>query len=583
MKCFFRTITYAVTCLALMGAVLSPLAAQTVNREELEENQAAVNFINYEGAHDAIDTVEQIRAIGYDLGTAVRDGAAQAGGNTRYFVFHCVADPDEDKYDADVFGLGIDVGVDHIRNLRLIIQGYLEGAYGYSTADAALLSRFVTVYNAVFRGDWDFFNNRYKTVVLENLVQERAGLSIRYDEWPGQTLMTIPLGTGIPGSLGAIDTSGLTDPNVIDSMRGEEGRGVEDRQGMVELKEKEAEEAGQSAAQQREAIREQEITIARDNAENAAAQQRIQQQQQQAQQRQQQARQDEAAGRISPEESQRQQREAQQRQDELAQQERQAEEQRRDIEERQRAVEEQRLQAEADQQRADQKTQEAQQERQQIAQDQQEMIESGSTAGAAPGSTPGSTPPAGGTAVASAGSAANDGTASPPAATPAAAAPPAAGGGAAGILGATIQQSKLVLGQIVKLDPADGSTLQSSPINTINARTITFSGSRIFAIAGKKGGIRLVEINPGTLEVLNQGADNLSPNSLLWTSGNDIYAIALVSGKAYLARFGQDLSLQARTEMVVHPFASCLVQGGKVLTQDTKGNPLILDAQTLKK
>ncbi|MDR2313205.1 MAG: hypothetical protein LBE02_01565 [Spirochaetaceae bacterium] len=573
MKSSLRIVIWA----ALFFTALSGLSAQNVNREELERNQGTVNFINYEGPHSRIDTVEQIRNIGVELGRAVKNGAGRAGALNRYFVIHCVGDPDGDKFDADVFGLGVDVGVDHIRNLRLIIQGYLQGAYDYSAGDAALLARYVTIYNAVFRGDWDFFTGRYKTLVVENLVPEKAGLSIRYDEWPGQTLMTIPLGTGSPGSLSAIDTSGLTDPSVIDSMRRDEGRGIDERQGMVELKEREADEANQTATLQREAIAEEEKNIVRDQETSSQAQQRIEQEyrltqeqrqeaqrrQQEAQRQQEQARQDEEAGRISrqeaqqrqqeaqrqQQEAQRQQQEAQQRQQELEREQQANQQQQQELAQREAQQEQLRREAEAAQQRADQKTQEAQQERRQIAQDQQEMIESGSAAG---------------TTVASAVN-------------------PAANRN--NLLAASILQTSSALGRLVRVDSSNGQTVQSSRMNTLNTRTVVLSGSRIFAIAGinqGNGAIRLVEINPDTLEMLKQGDDDIHQNSLLWTNGTNFYAITVENGKNYLARFDASLVKQAQSSVEVHSYGSCIFQGDRILTQKADGAPLLLNAQTLR-
>ncbi|MCL1814775.1 MAG: hypothetical protein FWG27_02995 [Treponema sp.] len=584
MKSPFRTALWAV----LFFVFISGVAAQNVNRDELEKNQAAVNFINYEGPHARIDTAEQIRNIGYELGRAIRNGANRAGAGNRYFVIHCVADPDGDKFDADVFGLGIDVGVDHIRNLRLIIQGYLQGAYDYSAGDAALLSRYITIYNAVFRGDWNYFTAHYKDIVIQNMTSEKAGLSIRYDEWPGQTLMTIPLGTGAPGSLSAIDTSGLTDPGVIDSLRRGEDRGIEDRQDMVDLKEREADEADQSATLQRLAIEEEEKNIQRDQEESRLTQQRVeqqqrqqqqqqqqaqqqqqqaQQQQQQAQQQQQQAQRDEAAGRITAEESQQRQQEAQQqaeqaqqqaeqaqqqeeearrRQEELAQEQQVNEQRQQEIAQREQEQEQRRQEADATQQRADQKTAEAQEERQQIARDQQELLDG-----------------TGGTAIASA----SQGTAR-----------------VNGLLAAGILQTNTSLGRLLRVDPSNGATVQASQMNTVNTRTVILSGARIFAIAGINQGnaaIRLVEISNDTLNMIKQGDDDINQNSLLWVNGNSLYAITVVDGKNYLARFDLNLVKQAQSTVEVHPYASCLFQGDRVLTQKADGTPLLLNGQTL--
>jgi len=556
--------------LALFLALVSGVFAQNVNRQELEDNQASVNFINYEGPHSRIDTVAQIRAIGYDLGRAVRNGATRAGTQNRYFVIHCAADPDGNKYDADVFGLGVDVGVDHIRNLRLILQGYLEAAYGYSAADAALLSRYLTIYNAVFRGDWDFFTTRYKNIVTQNLVKEKAGLSIRYDEWPGQTLITIPLGTGVPGSLSAVNTTDLTDPGVIDSMRVEEGRGIEDRQEMVDLKQREEEEAARRAALEKQRLEDEQKRIQQEREAAAAAQKQLEEQQREAQrlqeearQKQEQARLDEEARRISQEEARQRQQEARQqeqaaqrRQEELALELAANDKRTEDLDKQERDLDQIRQDADDAQKLADQKAQEIEDERQGIAKDQQEMIDGDSTAGATPGTTPG-------TPVASA-----QGAAKPD-----------------GLLAAGIVQSNTALGRLYRVDPANGSVVQSSSMNTVNTRTITLSGERIFAIAGinqGNGAVRLVEINNTTLDMLKQGNDDINPNSLLWANGSNLYAITVVDGKNYLARFDTNLDKQAQSATDVHPFASCIFQGDKVLTQSANGSPILLNGQTLK-
>jgi len=127
--------------LAVVSVMLLPLSSITaqVDRSELD-NLGPVEFLNYVGPYYRIDTRAQIRAIGYSLGLEIKAGAARAGATGRYFVINSVSAPDGFKLDADIFGLGVDVAVDHIRNLRLIIQGYLEAAYDYTERDAALLA-----------------------------------------------------------------------------------------------------------------------------------------------------------------------------------------------------------------------------------------------------------------------------------------------------------------------------------------------------------------------------------------------------------------------------------------------------------
>ncbi len=170
--------------------------AQRVDRDELQKNLAPVTFYNNEGPQARVETREQIRQIGAGLGQLIGARQTRAGANGRYFVIHSVTAPDGDKLDADIFGLGPNVGVDHIRNLRTIIQGYLQEAYSYSAADAALLAEYITIYNAVYRGNWNYFSGRFKKPVVDNLNRDAAGLAVRYQEWPGKTLMLIPLNAG---------------------------------------------------------------------------------------------------------------------------------------------------------------------------------------------------------------------------------------------------------------------------------------------------------------------------------------------------------------------------------------------------
>jgi hypothetical protein len=525
----------------VMTIFLSPLfrlkAQETsVNREELEQNLAPVEFFNYEGPQSRIDTLEQIRGIGTVLGRVIRGGADQAGSTGRYFVIHSVSPPDGDKLDADIFGLGIDVGVDHIRNLRLIVQGYLELAYEYSPQDAALLAEYVTIYNAVFRGNGDYFSNRYKIPVMEHISPEKAGISIRFDEWPGQTLMLIPLRTGFPGSLSALDTTILTSPEVTEEFRRDDERGLEQRKDMVDLKEREAGEAEQRATLQREAIAEEERQITQERAELDQGRREAAREQTEIEQERQQARQAETEGRAAPEETRRIEEQLAEREEALEQQNAQLAEREQTLEKREEALDEKREEAQAAEDFSDQKIAEAQQERADIAKDQQELINR----------------------------------------------PPQSAG--AGIVGVRLTSPNSPLGRIVQMDTDSGAEIKTSDLNTVNARTFTSLGGKLLAVAGENRGtavIRLIEIDRDTLEMVKQGNDDISPESLLWTRGNDLYAITAAGNSRYLARFNTDLELQAQSTITVHPFAALSFNGDSILTQRSDGSLIILDGRTL--
>ena len=512
--------------------IIPNLNAQ-VNREELE-NLGPVEFINYEGPYTRIETRAQIRSIGYSLGLIVKNNQNRAGTSGRYFVIHSVSPADGFKMDADIFGLGVDVGVDHIRNLRLIIQGYLEAAYNYTERDAALLAEYITIYNAVYRGDLNFYDSRYKSDVMSNITREKAGLSIRYDEWPGQTLMIIPLGMVNAGPLSSVDTGSLSDSRVTEQLRQESDMGLDTRKDMVDLMERQSDEAAQQAAIQREAIREEEARQAREQQQLQEQQRQAEQQRQQAQAEQQRIAQERQQADADQKALDQQQKEAQQKEQDAQEQQRQAEEKQKELDQQQQQLEQQKQDADQVQQYSDQKADEAQQGRSGIAEDQQSMINQENLQPAA----------------------------------------------ADGVLGAMILSPNDSLGRVVKVSPDSGQELRRSNLNTVNARSLTLVNGKIIAIAGENrgnGAIRLVEINPDTLEMVKQGDDDISPQSLIWVNGNDLFAICSAGGNYYLARFNTDLARQARSSMTVHPFAAVTITNNYLITQRADGTAVLLN------
>jgi hypothetical protein len=537
----------------LLWLPLNNSGAQQVDTEELSKGRSSpVFFINYEGPYARIETRGQIRNIGYVPGTMIRGGALRAGGLARYFVIHSVSGPEENKLDADIFGLGIDTGVDHIRNLRLIIQGYLEGAYAYSAQDAALLAEYITIYNAVFRGNWPYFNGRYKTPVIQNLESDKAGLSIRFDEWPGRTLMLVPLALGRAGSLSAVDTTSLSSSEVVNEMRKEDDMGIDSRRDMVDLKEREADEAEQRAALQREAIAEEENRLSQDREDVAQQREEIAQGRQEAAQERgqiererEEIKADEAAGRATPEETRRREDELEKREaeadkqaEELDKQEAEADKQTEELNKQEEALAEKREEAEKTEQFAERKAEEARQERQEIARDQQTIINRQDSRAAQP----------------------------------------------AGILGVRLMNADSPLGRFVRVNAEDGRELSVSALNTVNVRTVISIADKLFTVAGENrgnGAVRIVEINPDTLEIAKQGDDDIHPQSLIWVNGGNLYAITSQEGSLYLARFSTDLVREARSSVPIHAYATPVFQGDTVLVQRADGSPVILSGGDL--
>lgn len=239
---------------------LAALSAIEVNEGELQATGAtagAVQFENYGGPHSVIESANAIAEIGASLGRAVAampDEYAEIQPTGKYTLIHAVGGAGEGRLDADILVLNATAGVDHIRNLRRIIGGYVQTAYGYDAADADAIATFITVYNAVYRSDIAAFARKYKESVVQLLDARTVGLSTRWQDWAGGTQIVIPLGTFRDDGSLSVDTSIISDERVREALRKEEGRAVETREQLTALKEREGADAAQKAKEaQREA------------------------------------------------------------------------------------------------------------------------------------------------------------------------------------------------------------------------------------------------------------------------------------------------------------------------------------------
>ena len=222
--------------------------ALEVNEPELRvTGSETIEFINYTGPHKVIDSLEAIKRIGSDMGkTIVPEKPSEVGNKNKYYVIHAVDASEKGKLDADILFIGPDATVDHIKNLRRIISAYLSSAYGYSEKDADTLAVFITVYNAVYRGNYDLYNSKYKSAVMKHLSKDNCGLAVNYKDWPGKSEIVIPL-YDINGGLSTVDTSVISDSTVVESMQEDDDKNVDSRKDMVDLKEREAEQASDKA------------------------------------------------------------------------------------------------------------------------------------------------------------------------------------------------------------------------------------------------------------------------------------------------------------------------------------------------
>ncbi len=547
----------AILACSAFALLCASASALEVDRAELEKSgRERIVFINYEGPHAKIDSSEDIIGIGTALGRAVRNGAVRAGDARRYYAVHSVTPAGgAPALDADVIGLGVDAGVDHIRNLRLILQGFLQAAYDYSSKDASLLAEFATVYNAVHRGDWDYYVRTYKQGVSASLEKEKVGLSVRFDEWPGRAMIVIPLTEGAPrGSLSAVDTTPLTEKKVVDELRKKEDLGVQSRKEMVDLKEREAAEARQKAEFEREAIVQEEKKIAEEKAALQEEKAKVAAEREAAERSGQAApsapaagggapvkapEADEGAGAASPAaEAAAAGQKPSATEAALVEKESAIAEKEKELAERETALAEKKEEAAKAEERAERKEAEAVAERKDIAADQQELIKKEDSGVLQP----------------------------------------------KGELSLRMVSPDGPFARFVLVDPANGKELKTSALDTVRGRSVADIGTNLVAVAGKTGGsgaVRLVLVDKSTLEMIKQGEDDIHPESPVWIEGDRLYALGASSGSYRMTVFDKELKRLAQSKEDVHPFAAARFVDDLLLTQAADGSVLILKAEDL--
>lgn len=529
----------------LIMVVFSGFAIE-VDKPEIDSvKNKTIEFINYTGPHDAVDSADTIRGIGSNLAGAVKAG--RAGDMNRYSVIHCVDPAVKEGLDADIFIIGKNAGVDHINNVRLIIAGYLKAAYGYSDKDAATLAHFVTIYNAVYRKNMDFFNQKYKQVVTKNLTKEKAGLALRYDEWPGQTQIVIPLtDQKYAGTISSVDTTSISDKKVVEKMREDKGKDLEKRKEMVDLKERESEEAAKRAevAKKEADVKQKEADKQKKEADTK--QKAAEKQKKETEQKQKEAKkaEEKAATTGKPEDkkvAEEKRKEAEKSQKETEKKTEEAKKAKETADEKQKKADEAKKEVKEEEKMAEKKTEEAQTDRKDIASDTQKIIEEKKAEKKAEGDA----------AIAS----------SIPG------------------YGLKVVDDSKMLSELVLLDLKTEEELRTSGINTIRGRNLHIVGKNLMAIAGTKSGnavIALVLIDAKSLEIVKQSQENIAGESVLIKNGNDYYAVIDNNGKYFIGRYNDKLELQAKSAVEVLPYTPITIGDKGLLVQDSKNNIRLL-------
>ncbi|WP_294430942.1 P83/100 family protein [uncultured Treponema sp.] len=567
---------------------ISAASAISVDRNEIQSagGPNEIVFRNYSGPHSVINTIEQIRAIGSSLGNQVKpriEKSGTIGDSSRYAVIHAVDPSTKEKFDADIFIIGKNATVDHITNLRRIISAYLSSAYGYSTKDADTIATFVTVYNAVYRKNTKYFESKYKEIVTKNLSSAITGLSTNYEEWPGKTQIVIPL-SDLNGGLSTIDTSLISDKEVVKSMQGEEDKGIEARKDMVDIKEREADNAQEKAdnaqakadeekaklaeEQRKKAEQEKAAAEAKAKADKAKADadkakadaEKAKKDAEEAKKKAEQAKQNaknnptDANAKKEAEQAKKDadqakkdadqakkdadtaSKEADTAQKEADNAQQKAEEQSQKTEEQTKTAQAAQETADTAQNTADQKRSEAQEERTAIAKDQQTLI-------------------------------------------------------------AETEQNNFdimyglknideagVTSALVKMNLKTGKVIKESPVSVIRGRTVYEDGEKFIAVAGTNigaGAVRLVTIDKKTLEINAESAERLSELSVLVEKDGSYYCTIQEGITFYIGKYNNNAELLLKSSTAVKAATPITITAGGIMVTDANGVPVILNLSNL--
>ncbi|MFP4363273.1 MAG: P83/100 family protein [Spirochaetia bacterium] len=531
--------------IVILGLVYSAFSIE-VDRSELQEEieNTSISFTNYTGPHDQIDTVEAIYGIGSRIGSNILDSEGSYSYFNKYRVIHAMGDPDDEGSPADIFIIERGASVDHIANVRLILKGYLENSYGYSSDDAALLARFITIYNAVFRNNLEFFQGNFNQEVLNNVTAENVGISTLYSDWPGNTRMIIPLRREAgEGELGSVEAERLAENEVVEEMREEEeDRGLEDRRDLVDLEERQLEEDYEEVEEGRGQIEEDEERIQQEEEEVEEEEEEVEQRRQELEEERREVEQQrEEEGETE---------EVQQREEELQRQEEEAQQQEREVQERREQLEEERSEVQQRQEETEEREQELQErqeeieeQRESIAEDQQEVLEEESRQAAAEEEQP------------------------------------------------SVDRSYFMkvrqlgnrrLAVLYAIDRNAQEELGSTQgVDIVPGFFRSVSDGLIVMIFEDETTAYFGLLDEESLSVIMRSGENLYPDSMVYQNGEDIYAVVSQEGSYYLARFNTALEVQSISGDGVAPYTYITQDSGSLIVQSPEGDILYLDTQDL--
>ena len=589
---------------------LSALSAIGVDQSEIQSTEGnEIVFRNYSGPHSVINTIEQIRGIGAEIGNLVRENPTRIGtvGNTnRYAVIHAIDPTTKEKFDADIFIVGRGATVDHITNLRRIISGYLVAAYGYSTKDADTIAAFVTVYNAVYRGNLQYFQSRYKNIVTEKLSPSIVGLSTNYEEWAGNTQVVIPL-SDLNGGLSTIDTSLISDKEVIKSMQGDEDKGIDTRKDMVDIKEREADNAQEKADEAQKKADEEKAKLAEEQRKKAEADAAAAKAKADADKAKADADKAKADADKAKADADKKKADADAAKKNAADAQKNADQAKKDAKANPDDAASQKKAADA-QNAADQSNKDANAAQQEADEAQQNADEAQNKADEAQQNADEAQNKADEQTEKTNEQAENAENAQNKADSEQAKADQKREEAQDERASIAKDQQKLiesrrnmdantmyglknvddegVTSQIIKMNPQDGTIIKESPVKVIRARTVFEDGNHFVAIAGineGNGAIRLVQIDKKNLEISIESAEKISEFSVLVEQGGDFFCTIQDENDFYIGKFNTNVEKLLQSDTKVKAATPISITSAGIMVTDSNGQAVILDPTNLIK
>lgn len=494
---------------------------QSVSEDELKsvgDRKSEIIFENYVGPTSAeeFNTMDQISGIGSFM--ASQEGREISYGN-KYKIIRSYQPEIKEGLDGDILFILPDAAVDHIRNLRSIIASYLQASFGYTDSNAAVLAEFVTYYNAVYYKNLDHFSSRYKEGVLNNLDKNTAGLSTHYSEWAGKSRIVIPLKSGDGTIQSSLDTSTISESEVIEEMQKEDDKALDSRKEMVEIREDELDERQDAVDEEKVAVEEKEEAL---QEKEEIVEKKLEEKKEELEQ----------ADEGSPEE-------------EVLQEElKELEEEKAVIEEEKAVVEEEKAAVEEKQEKIDDEQKEIVEMREEIAKDENELAKD---EGVVLSSTD-QTPPEGFWFILV------DKSADP--------AP----------FGSLVKVTKT--GEI--LQKSELNSIRGTTFFEGGEGLIVIAGKN-----EERARVKALILDIETLEIVKESENEIYPGSSIWTEGGNLFMITRNEDNWSVGKFSKSLELQNLSTITVHPDTGLVFIDENVLVQTDSGTVKALKADTL--